>query len=82
MKVLKSKFLLIKYSVPAISIEWTNMSSIKGLSVMFSKYQKQSPGGVLEKGVLKIKILQISLKNTRDAIFNLIKFQAKGLQPY
>ena len=49
---------------------------------MFSKYQKQSPGGVLEKGVLKIKILQISLKNTRDAIFNLIKFQAKGLQPY
>ena len=35
-----------------------------------------------EKGVLKIKILQNSLKTFRDAVFKLIKFQAKGLQLY
>ena len=38
----------------------------------FSKYQKQSPQGVLKKGVLEIKILQNSLKNIRDAVFKLI----------
>ena len=35
-----------------------------------------------KKGDLKIKILQNSLKNIRDAVFDLIKFQAKGLQLY
>ena len=33
-----------------------------------------------KKGVLKIKILQNSFKNIHDAVFNLIKFQAKGQQ--
>ena len=29
-----------------------------------------------------LKILQNSLKNIRDAVFHVIKFQAKGLQLY
>ena len=33
-------------------------------------------------GVPKIKIFQDSLKGIRDAVFNLIKFQTKGLQLY
>ena len=33
-------------------------------------------------GVLKIKTLQDSLKNIRDAVFNLIKIRAKGQQLY
>ena len=33
-------------------------------------------------GALKIKVLQASLKNILDAVFNLIKFQVKGLQLY
>ena len=33
------------------------------------------------KYVLKIPILQNSLKNIYDTVFNLLKFQAKGLQP-
>ena len=43
----KLTFLLIKYSMPTISIEWTNLFRIKSLNVKFSEYQKQSPGGVL-----------------------------------
>ena len=35
-----------------------------------------------KKGILKRKILQNLLKHIRDAIFNLIKFQTKGLQLY
>ena len=35
-----------------------------------------------KKGVPKIKIFQDSLKGIRDAVFNLIKFQARGLQLY
>ena len=35
-----------------------------------------------KEGVLKIKILQNSLKNIHDAVFNLIKFQAKDQQFY
>ena len=35
-----------------------------------------------KKGVPKIKIFQDSLKGIRDAVFNLIKFQAKGLPLY
>ena len=35
-----------------------------------------------KKGVLKIKTLQDSLKNIRDAVFNLIKIRAKGQQLY
>ena len=50
----------------------TNLFTIKSLNMKFSKYQKQSPQGVLKKGVLEIKILQNSLKNIRDAVFNLI----------
>ena len=42
------------------------MFRIKTLNVKFSKYQKQSPGGVLQKNVLKIFAF----------VFNL-KFQAK-----
>ena len=34
------------------------------------------------KNFLKIKILQNSLKNICDAVFNLIKFQAKDHQLY
>ena len=33
-------------------------------------------------GVPKIKIFQDSLKGIRDAVFNLIKFQAKGPRLY
>ena len=35
-----------------------------------------------KKGVFKIKILQNSLKNIRDAAFKLIKFQVKDQQVY
>ena len=35
-----------------------------------------------KKEVLKIKILQNSLKDIRDAVFKLIKFQAKDQQVY
>ena len=31
---------------------------------------------------IRIKILQNSLKNIRDAVFNVITFQTKGLQLY
>ena len=54
MEALKSSFLLIKYSVPTILIEWTNLLRIKSLNFKFSKYQKQSSGGVLWKDILKI----------------------------
>ena len=56
---------------------------IKSFNVWFSKYHKQSPGGVLKKKyVLKINILQTSLKNIYDTVFNLLKFQAEILQLY
>ena len=47
--IMKNKmyFLLIKYSVPTILIEWKNLFRIKTLNVKFSIYQKQSPEGVL-----------------------------------
>ena len=50
---LKSTCLLIKYSIPTILIEWTNLLRIKSLNVKFSKYEKQSTEGVLQKGALK-----------------------------
>ena len=53
MEVLKSAFLLIKYSVPKISIERTNLPRIKSLNIKFSKYQKQSSGGALAKFIEK-----------------------------
>ena len=53
----KSRFPLIKYSVPKYSVS-------------------------CKKGVLKIEYLQNLLKNIRGAVFNLIKFYAKGLQLY
>ena len=71
---MKSTFLLIKYSVPTILIEWTNLLRIKSVNVKFSKYQKQ----VSCKKVF-LKFLQNSLKNIKnicDAVFNL-KFQTK-----
>ena len=40
MEILKSMFLLIKYSVPTILIERTNLLKIKSLNVKISKYQK------------------------------------------
>ena len=54
MEILKSTFLLIKYSMPTILIEWANLFRIKSLNVKFSKYQKQLPGGVLQKSAFKI----------------------------
>ena len=47
--IMKNKmyFLLIKYSVPTILIEWKKLFRIKTLNVKFSIYQKQSPEGVL-----------------------------------
>ena len=54
MEALEPTFLLIKYSVPTILIERTNLLKIKSLNVKFSKNQKQSSGGILSKGVLKI----------------------------
>ena len=52
------------------------------MNVKFSKHQKQSLEVSSKKGVLKIKILQNSLKNIHDAVFNLIKFQVKDQQLY
>ena len=80
MEILKSTFLLIKYSVQTILIEWINLLRIRSLNVKFSKYQKQSSGGVLPEGVLKIFVRFIkNIKNIRDAIFNL-KFHTKRSQ--
>ena len=59
-------------------LSWTNLFRIKSLNVKFSKYQKQSPEGVLLKKVF-LKILQNSLKNIRYAVLNLTK---KILQHY
>ena len=53
MEVLKSTFLLIKHSVPTILIDWPNLFRSKSFNVKFSKYEKQSSGGVMGKGVLK-----------------------------
>ena len=70
MEVLKSTFLLIKYGMQAILIEWINLLRIRSLNVKFSKYQKQSSGGVLQKSVLKFfnkihwKISKISVMRT------------------
>ena len=69
MEVLKSTFLLIKYSVPTILIEWTNLLRIKSLNVKFSKYQKQLSEAVLWKGVLNIFARFIEkYQNIRDAV--------------
>ena len=46
------------------------------------KYSVSKYSVSCKKGVLKIKILQNSLKNIRGAVFDLIKFYAKGLQLY
>ena len=43
----KFTFLLIKYSLPIISIKWKNLFRINVLNVKISRYQKQSPEGVL-----------------------------------
>ena len=70
MEVLESTFLLIRFSVPTILLEWTNLLGIKSLNVKFSKYQKQSSGGVLQKGVLKIFAEFIeNIKIFRYAVF-------------
>ena len=60
----KKQYLHFKSSniVSTILIEWTNLFRIKSLNI---KYQKQSR----RKGVLKIKILQNSLKKIPDAVF-------------
>ena len=54
MEVLKSIFLLIRYSMPKKLTEWVNLSRVKSLNVKFSIYQKQSSAGVLYKSVLKL----------------------------
>ena len=46
----------------------------------FLNIRNSRPKVSSKKDVLKIKILQNSLKNIYDAVFNLIKFQAKGQQ--
>ena len=76
-----SAFLLMKYIVPTILIEWKTLCRIKSLDVIISRYQKQSLKSYPVKKVLST-ILQISLKNIPHAVFNWIKFHAKGLQLY
>ena len=66
---------MIKYSMSKILIKSKNLFWIKSLNLQFSKYQKQSPGGICKKCILKINSFQNSLKNIHDAVFNLIKFQ-------
>ena len=51
-------------------IALANLFRIKSLNVKFSKYQKQSPGGVLKRSVDKIFAYILA------SVFNL-KFQAK-----
>ena len=46
----------------------------------FINTRSSRPEVSCKKVVLKIKILQNSLKNIRDAVFNLMKFQAKDLK--
>ena len=48
----------------------------------FLNIRNSHPEVSSKKGVLKIKILQNSSKNIHDAVFKLIKFQAKGQQFY
>ena len=48
----------------------------------FLNIRNSHPEVSSKKGVLKIKILQNSSKNICDAVFNLIKFQAKDKQLY
>ena len=50
------------------------MFRIKRLNVKFAKYQRQSPGDALLK--------RCPVKSIRDAVFHLIKFQAKDPQLY
>ena len=62
---------------PGLRKTWTlkNLNPllrIKSLSVKFSKYQRQSSGGVLKIFANSLK----NIKNIHDAVFNL-KFQAK-----
>ena len=52
----KSQFLLIKYSVPKILIQSTNLFRIKSLNAKFPKYQKHRQNPTSERFLLKIKI--------------------------
>ena len=78
MEVLKFTFLLIKYSVRTILIEWTNLLRIKCLNISgFLNIR----GSRLEESCKKVFLtfLQKSLKNiknNRNTVFTL-KFQAK-----
>ena len=46
----------------------------------FLNTRRIHPDGSYKKGVFKIKILHHSLKNIRNVVLNLIKFQAGSLQ--
>ena len=48
----------------------------------FLNIRRIHPDGSYKKGVFKIKILHHSLKNIRNVVLNLIKFQAGSLQLY
>ena len=41
----KSTFLLMKYGVATLLVEWRNLFRIRSSNAKFSKYQKQLPGG-------------------------------------
>ena len=69
----KSTFLLVKYSVTTILIEWTNLFRLKSSFLNIRSRQKVS----CKKGVLQSFTKFIE---KYPSIFNLIKFQAKGLQ--
>ena len=58
------------------------VSIVKDLNVKFSKISEAVSRRCPVKGVLKIKTLQISLKNIREAVFKLTKFQAESVQLY
>ena len=58
------------------------MFIIKSLNTKFSKDQNSRPEVTYKKIILQIKILRNSLKSIGDAVFNLMKFQAKGMQHY
>ena len=73
--------LLIK-SWSNIACQWYWSSEKFVWMSSFLNIRRSRPEECCKKCVLKINILQNSLKNIHDAVFKLIKFQAKGLQLY
>ena len=73
---------MIKYSEPMKNICEKICLILKVWMSGFLNIRSSRPQESCKKCVLKINILQDSLKNIHDEFSNLIKFQAKGLQLY